>query len=128
MVDLSDMTASADDSFDFFSPQPSAGASASDAAAASFNLLTRVGQGPASPLPSALPNAKQSRWVKSDTTFGPVGRMVARVAMFLPFVLLVAGALLTFDPFVFVGVGIWGFLMVKGFRQVWQPVHHLHRR
>ncbi|HVQ88626.1 MAG TPA: hypothetical protein VMT88_10650 [Actinomycetes bacterium] len=122
------MTASADDTFDFFSPPPSAGAPASDAPAAPFNPVTRVGQGPTNPLPSALPNARRSRWVKSDTTFGPVGRIVASVGMLVPFLFLLAAGLLTFDPFVLIGAGIWGFLMVKGFRQVWQPVHHLHRR
>jgi len=65
---------------------------------------------------------KTSRWTKSDTTFGPVGRIVTTIMLALPMLFFVAAGLLTFDPFVFVGAVIWGFLAVTGMRHVWAPV------
>ena len=82
---------------------------------------------PASLVPST-PTPKPSRWAKSDTTFGPVGRMIATAAMLVVLLFFIATGLLTFDPFVLIGAGIWGFLTIVGLRQVWQPVHQHHRR
>lgn len=83
------------------------------------------------PPPSALlrpPATKGSRWAKSDTTFGPTGRMLATVGMLIPLTFFVATGLLTVDPFVLVGAVIWGALTLKAMQQIWQPVHHHHRR
>ena len=77
--------------------------------------------------PSA-PVPKASRWAKSDTTFGPVGRVVASIGLLVPFLFLAAAGVFTFDPFVLGGAGIWAALMVMGLRQVWQLVEHHHRR
>lgn len=71
---------------------------------------------------------KASRWAKSDTTFGPVGRVVSSIGLLVPFVFLVAAGVFTFDPFVLGGAGVWAVLMVMGLRQVWQLVEHHHRR
>ena len=83
---------------------------------------------PAASLTPSAPKPKPSRWAKSDTTFGPLGRIVATIGMVVPFIFFVAAGLLTIDPFVLIGGVIWGGLMFVGLRQVWQPVHHHHRR
>jgi hypothetical protein len=84
--------------------------------------------GPTTPATPQLPSGRSSRWAKSDTTFGPVGRLVCTVALIIPFTFLVAAGLLTFDPFVLGGAGIWAVLMAVGLRQTWQVVQHHHRR
>ena len=122
------MTASAGDGYDFFAPDPRVGGPAAEVPSASSHAPGRFGVAPTASLPPGAPLPKPSRWAKSDTTFGPVGRIVATVGMFIPFVFFVGTGLLTFDPFVLVGALIWGALMVMGLRQVWQPVHHRHRR
>jgi hypothetical protein len=65
---------------------------------------------------------RESRWAKSDVTFGPVGRVVASVLLVLPLLFLVGTGLFTFDPFVLAGAIIYAVLMVTGLRHVWQPV------
>jgi len=83
------------------------------------------------PAPSLMPTGptpKASRWAKSDTTFGPTGRVMVTVAMFVPLAFFIATGILTFDPFVLAGALIWIGLMAVGLRQVWQPVAHHHRR
>ena len=74
------------------------------------------------------PQPKASRWVKSDTTFGPYGRVLSTFALIVPFLLLAAAGIFTFDPFVLGGAGVWAVLMAMGLRQVWQAVQHHHRR
>ena len=121
------MTASADDGYDFFSS-----ASRQDAPAAAPPSPPVVPNRAAMVPPAALkptgPTPKPSRFAKSDTTFGPAGRVIATIAMIVPLVFFVATGILTFDPFVLIGAGIWIGLMVVGLRQVWQPVQHHHRR
>ncbi len=89
---------------------------------------SRMGFSPPRDLTPALPLGKASRWAKSDTTFGPVGRVVASIGLLIPFLFLVAAGVFTFDPFVLGGAGLWAVLMVMGLRQVWQLVEHHHRR
>ena len=132
------MTASADDGYDFFAAgaRPATSSAASSAPtvpsgsvpAAATAPPNRAGMvAPAALTPSAL-TPKPSRWAKSDTTFGPVGRIVATIAMFIPLVFFVVTGVLTFDPFELIGTVIWLGLMAVGLRQVWQPVAHHHRR
>lgn len=118
------MTVPADDGFDFFAPGPAA--TAQPAAAEPF-VPSRLGFTPPPLLPSG-PLPKASRWAKSDTTFGPVGRVGWSIALLIPFLFLVGTGVLTFDPFVLGGAGIWAVLMVMGLRQLWQAVQHHHRR
>jgi hypothetical protein len=108
-VDRSAMTTPADGEFDFFAPLPSHRAEPPT-------------------VPHSAPQPKASRWAKSDTTFGPVGRVVASIALIVPFLFLAAAGVFTFDPFVLGGAGIWAVLMAMGLRQVWQAVQHHHRR
>jgi hypothetical protein len=119
------MTVPADEGFDFFAPQSASSAEVSPNAP---SVPGRLGFTPqAQPTPE-LPTGKASRWAKSDTTFGPVGRLVATIALIVPFTFLVAAGLLTFDPFVLGGAGIWAVLMAMGLRQTWAVVQHHHRR
>jgi hypothetical protein len=118
------MTASADD-FDFF------GAAARPEAAGTVTpsvAPNRGGMAPRASLQPTGPTPKPSRFAKSDTTFGPFGRVVATIAMIVPLLFFIATGILTFDPFVLVGAAIWCGLMWVGLRQIWQPVHHHHRR
>jgi hypothetical protein len=124
--DTEGMTVPADEGFDFFAT--SSAQSADPATPETPAVPGRLGFTPQSQPGTPLPTGRQSRWAKSDTTFGPVGRLVATIALIVPFTFLVAAGLLTFDPFVFGGAGIWGALMVVGLRQTWAVVQHHHRR
>ena len=115
----------ADEGFDFFGTNH---ATSADAAAPSApSAPGRAAFTPPAHTPQQ-PTGNGSRWAKSDTTFGPVGRLIATIALIVPFTFLVAAGLLTFDPFVLGGAGIWAFLMAMGLRQTWAVVQHHHRR
>lgn len=121
------MTAPTDDDFAFFAPSAPEVAGP-DVAAPPPMVQGRMGFAPSPALYPSEPQPKPSRWAKSDTTFGPIGRVISTIALIVPFILLVAAGVFTFDPFVLGGAGIWAALMVMGLRQVWQLVHHHHRR
>jgi hypothetical protein len=125
-VDLSRMAEPSAGEFDFFAPDPLRAAPSAEPAPPV--TPSRMGFTQPRELTPSLPLGKASRWAKSDTTFGPVGRVVATIGMIVPFLFFVATGLLTFDPFVLVGAGIWGVLMAMGLRQVWQLVEYHHRR
>ena len=62
---------------------------------------------------------RTTRWSKTDTTFGPVGRMLATVALLVPLAVMVVGGLA--DPFVWGGAAVWGaVIMPWGLRDVWK--------
>jgi hypothetical protein len=125
------MTVPADEGFDFFASSPAQSTDPKPADPTTPQSPAPPGRlgFTAQPQPAQqLPTGKTSRWAKSDTTFGPVGRLVATIALIVPFTLLVAAGVLTADPFVFGGVVIWGGLMVIGLRQTWAVVQHHHRR
>ena len=81
----------------------------------------------APPRPTPTPG-KGSRWAKSDTTFGPAGRLVATAALLVPFAFLVFAGLFALNPVVLGGAGVWAVLMVIGLRQTWAVVSAHHRR
>jgi hypothetical protein len=61
----------------------------------------------------------RTRWRKTPTTFGPVGRVVCTVLLLIPVPLLVVGTIVT--GFGIVGLGIWVFvLMPWALRDVWK--------
>jgi hypothetical protein len=64
--------------------------------------------------------ARTTRWRKTTTTFGPVGRVLCTLFLVVPFpVLTVLGFVA--DPFCLGGAVIWGFvLMPWGLRDVWR--------
>lgn len=64
-----------------------------------------------------------SRWKSGSTTFGPVGRVILTICLFLPYPLF----LLAF-PFGLVGAGIWTLIIVpRSLRDIWalSRRHHL---
>jgi hypothetical protein len=61
-----------------------------------------------------------SRWRKSQTTFGPTGRVIASVLLVIPFVVFVAVTILT-GGLCIIGAVVWGgFIMPMGLRDVWK--------
>jgi hypothetical protein len=116
------MSSPADEGLDFFAAAKSPTPAPSPPAP-----FGRTGAASPQGLP-ALPKGRSSRWAKSDTTFGPVGRLMCTIGLLLPFTFLVFAGVLTFDPFVLGGAGIWAVLMVMGLRQVWAVVKPHHRR
>ncbi len=126
-VDLVCMTVSTEDDFGFFAQDQSRSANPVGPPPPSVSQ-GRMGFTPTAPTAPVGPVPKASRWAKSDTTFGPIGRVLSSIGLIVPFLLLVAAGVFTFDPFVLGGAGIWAALMVMGLRQVWQLVAHHHRR
>jgi hypothetical protein len=62
---------------------------------------------------------RTTRWAKTDTTFGPVGRLVATFGLLVPFAVMIVGGLT--DPFVWGGAAVWGaVIMPWGLRDVWK--------
>jgi hypothetical protein len=64
-----------------------------------------------------------SRWKSGSMTFGPAGRVILTICVFLPYPLF----LLAF-PFGLVGAGIWTLIIVpRALRDIWAPTrrHHL---
>lgn len=81
------------------------------------------GAGPGRPVtaPDALPPpVVRTRWRKTPTTFGPVGRLLSTLGLVLPFLFLVVTGVIG-DPFTLGGAVIWGvILMPWGLRDVWR--------
>jgi hypothetical protein len=62
---------------------------------------------------------RSTRWAKTTTTFGPVGRVLSTVALLIPLALMVIGGLA--DPFVWGGIAVWGgVVMPWALRDVWK--------
>jgi hypothetical protein len=64
-----------------------------------------------------------SRWKSGSTTFGPVGRVVLTIFVFLPYPLFFFAI-----PIGLVGAGIWTLVIVpRALRDIWAPArrHHL---
>lgn len=78
---------------------------------------------PTRPVPAAAtlpPQVIRSRWRKTKTTFGPVGRIIATVGLILPFIFFVVIGILT-GGFTIFGAVIWGFIIMPwGLRDVWK--------
>jgi hypothetical protein len=73
------------------------------------------------PAPKTLPPVVvRSRWRKTKTTFGPVGRILATVGLVVPLIFFVVIGILSGGLTIF-GAGIWGFVvMPMGLRDVWK--------
>jgi len=100
----------------------------SSAAPASTAVLTPAGAtarmpGLTRPVPAAAPPPPQiqrSRWRKTQTTFGPVGRVVATVLLVIPFLVMLVGGLIG-DFFALGGAAIWLIVIMPwGLRDVWK--------
>src|SRR3954468_24844233 len=76
-------------------------------------------QGPVTPPARAARATRSTRWAKTDTTFGPLGRLLATLGLLVPLVVMVVGGLA--DPFVWGGAAVWGaVIMPWGLRDVWK--------
>jgi hypothetical protein len=75
------------------------------------------------PVPAAAvlpPTVRRSRWRKTQTTFGPVGRVLWTFALVVPLPLFIIAGVIG-DLFAFGVVVIWGFvIMPMGLRAVWR--------
>lgn len=71
--------------------------------------------------PSELPQTiVKSRWRKTATTFGPLGRIIATVALVVPFVLFVVISIYT-GGLILAAPVIWGFVIMPwGLRDTWK--------
>ncbi|HWC34773.1 MAG TPA: hypothetical protein VG650_08090 [Mycobacteriales bacterium] len=62
----------------------------------------------------------QTRWKKTPTTFGPVGRVVCTVLLFLPLPLMIAWTVIS-GGLGIIGLGAWaGVVMPMALRDVWK--------
>jgi hypothetical protein len=62
----------------------------------------------------------RSRWRKTPTTFGPVGRVIATIALVIPLVFFVVIGVLTGGLTIF-GAGFWGLIIMPwGLRDTWR--------
>jgi hypothetical protein len=79
-------------------------------------LMTR----PVPAVAALLPTVRRSRWRKTQTTFGPVGRVLWTFALVVPVPLFLAAGVVG-DIFAFGVAGIWAFvIMPMGLRAVWR--------
>jgi hypothetical protein len=70
--------------------------------------------------PEKLNPTVSTRWRKSATTYGPVGRILATTVLVVPFIFFVVVAFLTGGLCIF-GAGLWGaVIMPMGLRDVWK--------
>jgi hypothetical protein len=70
--------------------------------------------------PTLAPTMVKTRWRKTGTTFGPVGRLIATVALVVPFLVFVVVGIFT-GGFTIAGAVIWGFIIMPwGLRDTWK--------
>jgi hypothetical protein len=75
---------------------------------------------PQTAAPVLPPTVRRSRWRKTQTTFGPVGRVFWTFALVVPVPLFIAAGVVG-DFFAFGVAAIWAFaIMPMGLRQVWR--------
>jgi hypothetical protein len=72
------------------------------------------------PAPVLPPTVRRSRWRKTQTTFGPVGRVLWTFALIVPVPLFIVAGVVG-DFFAFGVAVIWAFvIMPMGLRAVWR--------
>jgi hypothetical protein len=66
------------------------------------------------------PTLVRSRWRKTPTTFGPIGRVIATIVLVVPEIGFVVVGFLTGGLTIF-GAVIWGFIIMPwGLRDTWK--------
>lgn len=72
------------------------------------------------PTKTAAPATIKTRWRKTPTTFGPMGRILATIALVVPEILFVVIGILT-GGFTLAGAVIWGgIIMPWGLKDTWR--------
>jgi hypothetical protein len=70
--------------------------------------------------PELARHVVSTRWRKTPTTFGPLGRVACTGALVVPFLFFVVAGVIT-GGMTIVGAGIWGFIVMPwGLRDVWR--------
>jgi hypothetical protein len=86
------------------------------AAATQGTIMTR----PLTVAPTLRPTVVRSRWRKTPTTYGPVGRLIATATLVIPFFVLLAIGILD-GGMTIGGAALWGILVVPwGLRDTWR--------
>jgi hypothetical protein len=66
------------------------------------------------------PAPVRTRWRKTPTTFGPLGRIIATVALVVPEIVFIVVGVIT-GGLTLAGIGIWGFVIMPwGLRDTWK--------
>jgi hypothetical protein len=66
------------------------------------------------------PQLVRTRWRKTQTTFGPMGRVMCTLGLVIPFIVLVIAGVLT-GGLELGGAALWGFVIMPwGLRDVWR--------
>jgi hypothetical protein len=72
------------------------------------------------PVATLPPQVIKTRWRKTKTTFGPVGRILATIGLIVPLIFFIVAGILSGGLTIF-GAGIWGFVIMPwGLRDVWR--------
>jgi hypothetical protein len=72
------------------------------------------------PTKTAAPATIKTRWRKTPTTFGPLGRILATIGLVVPEIFFVAIGILT-GGFTLAGAVIWGgIIMPWGLKDTWR--------
>ena len=84
------------------------------------SVMTPTQAGRPTPVASLTAPIQKTRWGKTPTTFGPVGRILATTGFVVPFILFVILGIAT-GGFLIDGAALWGiFIMPLGLRDVWK--------
>jgi hypothetical protein len=74
----------------------------------------------AAPVKTEAPPTIKTRWRKTPTTFGPVGRLTCTVGLVLMLAFFIVGGIIT-GGMTLVGAGIWGFVIMPwALRDLWK--------
>jgi hypothetical protein len=99
---------------------PSASTSAAPSVMATHQLAGPSIMAATRGVPTLAPTMVKTRWRKTGTTFGPVGRLLATVALVVPFLVFVVVGIFT-GGLTIAGAVIWGFVIMPwGLRDTWK--------
>jgi hypothetical protein len=85
-----------------------------------LNPTTRTSLTGATTQPRLPPTIVKSRWRKTQTTFGPVGRVLATIGLVIPLIFFAVLAYYS-RGLIIGGLIVWGvFLMPLGLRDIWK--------
>jgi hypothetical protein len=72
------------------------------------------------PVKTEAPPVVKTRWRKTPTTFGPIGRVSCTIALVVVLAFFIVGGIIT-GGMTLVGAGIWGFVIMPwALRDLWR--------